>query len=160
MSYFSGCIKVSAIKARYRELVKLHHPDLGGDEEVMKAINAEYHQRLKAADGTQETRGDSKSEYRYNQATEEAIASKLAEMLARKWPGIEIELIGTWLWLSGDTKAVKDDLKALGCTWHSLKKVWYYTADKRRRFRSNQSMDNIRMKYGSRTFYGGDDRLN
>ncbi len=42
--YFAGCADLQALKARYRELAKAHHPDLHPEEgnEVMKAINAEY----------------------------------------------------------------------------------------------------------------------
>lgn len=36
-----GCT-VSEAKARYRELVKRHHPDVGGDEDTFKRIQAAW----------------------------------------------------------------------------------------------------------------------
>ncbi|WP_446788125.1 DnaJ domain-containing protein, partial [Macellibacteroides fermentans] len=37
--YFDGCKDEQEIKARYRDLAKKYHPDLGGDLETMKAVN-------------------------------------------------------------------------------------------------------------------------
>ena len=42
MSYFAGCTTPEQRKARFRELAKKYHPDIGGDEAIMKAINREY----------------------------------------------------------------------------------------------------------------------
>ena len=43
-----------------------------------------------------------------------------------KLKNVEIELIGTWLWIHGDTKPVKEQLKAHNCKWHSKRKCWYW----------------------------------
>ena len=40
--FFAGCNDWEQVKARYRELMKIYHPDAGGHEEVSKKINAEY----------------------------------------------------------------------------------------------------------------------
>lgn len=42
MKYFTNCKTLNELKAEYRRLVMIHHPDRGGDEEAMKAINNEY----------------------------------------------------------------------------------------------------------------------
>ena len=36
---------------------------------------------------------------------------------------ITIELVGSWIWLSGNTKEIKDKLKELGFKWASKKKM-------------------------------------
>lgn len=41
-TWFKGVRTAEAAKARYRELVKTHHPDAGGDPEELLAIKAEY----------------------------------------------------------------------------------------------------------------------
>jgi exodeoxyribonuclease VII large subunit len=46
MKFFTNCKSLDELKAEYRKLVKLHHPDRGGDPEVMKAINNEYEKRF------------------------------------------------------------------------------------------------------------------
>ena len=53
MNHFANCTTVEAIKKLYRTLAMRWHPDRpGGDLETMQIINAQYHQALKAADGT------------------------------------------------------------------------------------------------------------
>ena len=43
--------------------------------------------------------------------------------------GIDVELCGSWIWCSGNTKAVKEDLKSLGFKWSHNKAAWYYHRD-------------------------------
>lgn len=40
--WFAGVTTIEELRKRYRELLKQLHPDNGGDEETMKAINIEY----------------------------------------------------------------------------------------------------------------------
>lgn len=40
--FFAGCTDWDQVKTRYRELMKIYHPDAGGHEEATKTINAEY----------------------------------------------------------------------------------------------------------------------
>jgi len=44
--FFAGCTDWEQVKTRYRDLMKIYHPDAGGHEEASKKINAEYN-RLK-----------------------------------------------------------------------------------------------------------------
>lgn len=38
---------------------------------------------------------------------------------------IEIELVGSWIWVSGNTYPVKEQLKEAGIFWAGKKKKWY-----------------------------------
>ena len=40
--FFAGCTDWEQVKTRYRDLMKIYHPDAGGHEEASKKINAEY----------------------------------------------------------------------------------------------------------------------
>ena len=40
--FFAGCTDWEHVKSRYRDLMKIYHPDAGGHEEASKKINAEY----------------------------------------------------------------------------------------------------------------------
>ena len=73
-----------------------------------------------------------------------------------KIPGLIVELCGCWLWISGDTRPHKEELKAAGCRWSSSKKMWYWRhqEDGAHWSRGKKSMGEIRMKYGSQTFAG------
>jgi len=50
MVYFTDVITREELKAAYRQLVMIYHPDRGGDIEMMKKINYEYALRLKKLD--------------------------------------------------------------------------------------------------------------
>jgi curved DNA-binding protein CbpA len=42
MKFFNECKTAEDLKALYKKLARKNHPDLGGDLETMKQINAEY----------------------------------------------------------------------------------------------------------------------
>jgi len=64
--------------------------------------------------------------------------------------GLSTEVCGTWVWVSGDTKPVKDTLKEQGFKWSPKKKVWYFKPSSCKRFfRSNTDMQDIRLRHGS-----------
>jgi hypothetical protein len=50
MAFFTNVITRDELKAAYRRLVMMYHPDRGGDVEKMKKINYEYAFRLKKLD--------------------------------------------------------------------------------------------------------------
>lgn len=48
MKFFEGIYTEDDLKNTYRKLVKKHHPDKGGNNELMKLINYEYARYQKA----------------------------------------------------------------------------------------------------------------
>lgn len=67
-----------------------------------------------------------------------------------KLDGIEIKIIGCFVWITGDTKPHKERLKALGFRWHSKKHCWYKSPDGYRRWgKGEYTMDEIRGMYPS-----------
>jgi len=148
MNWFEGCTNEGAIKARYRELAKVHHPDLGGCCATMQAINAAYEVALKA-DYKAQGMDDSKAQWRWEMDAE--VAAKVAELL-KVQAEIRIELCGLWLWITGETRAAKDQLKALGCRWAPKKGCWYWRRESDAGYRRHSrtlSLEQIRAKYGS-----------
>ncbi len=64
--------------------------------------------------------------------------------------GIEIEIIGAWLWISGNTYSHRKQLKELGFKYASKKKAWYFhTESFRKTSHKTLSMDDIRNYYGT-----------
>jgi hypothetical protein len=63
-------------------------------------------------------------------------------------PGINIELVGKWIWVSGFTFPIKAELKSAGFEWAPKKKMWYY-AGVESAGRGKSSIEEIRAKYGS-----------
>lgn len=49
-SYFNTCYNGDDLKIVYKQLVKKHHPDLGGDAEIFKEINRQHKLRSKELD--------------------------------------------------------------------------------------------------------------
>jgi hypothetical protein len=88
--------------------------------------------------------------------TEEAQDSmKLSEEYRRvieliiPLPGIKIELVGDWIWATGNTYPVRQQLKGAGFFFASKKAAWYYRAEEYKTTGSKMSLDEIREKYGS-----------
>lgn len=152
MKYFTNCKTIDELKAEYRRLAMKHHPDRGGDEETMKAINAEYDKAFNAMQhGEQYTESaDGKTESRKQQYTETPeefrdIIDKLIRM-----GGLEIDICGWWVWIGGNTYAHREELKEAGCHYASNKKLWYWHSPEHAcTNRRKTSMNTIRFKYGS-----------
>ena len=121
MKYFTNCTTLDELKKEYRRLAMLHHPDRGGDTRTMQDINNEYHEAHERLKNHHNTHAD--SNHQTTEAPEEFI--NIINALIR-FPGIIVELCGSWLWISGDTLPVKDELKAAGCRWSKNKKMWYW----------------------------------
>lgn len=68
MKYFAQCKNLEELKKEFRRLAMIHHPDRGGDQEAMKAINNEYDAvfpaiKAKTAAQTAETAQSTRSEF-------------------------------------------------------------------------------------------------
>lgn len=170
--YFDNCANLDDLKHRYKQLVMQYHPDLSGTDTTatMQEINAEYaryFERLKAAQNAKakyehynDTPKDQRTAYETTETAEEYLQI-INALLTLK--GLEIELCGSWLWIGGDTRTHKDTLKRLGMQWSRSKHKWYWHHtepwSKKRRYRGNVSMTDIRKKYGSQTFTRKEDQL-
>ena len=64
--------------------------------------------------------------------------------------GVEVELIGTWLWVTGNTNDYRKELKEIKLRWHSKRQAWYYRKFNYNKTRySGTSFDNLRAMYGT-----------
>lgn len=154
--YFGNVSTLEELRKQYKELLKLHHPDNGGILEIMQEINAEYDRMFKILKNQHENnfysnRASTNTEYN-NMKYDFAEDEKLREMLNKiiHFDGIDIELVGAWIWVSGNTYACKKQLKELGFKWASQKKMWYWHSEVfQKKSRKTLSMDDIRNYYGS-----------
>ena len=70
-----------------------------------------------------------------------------------KLDGLELEVCGDWIWISGNTFQNKTAIKEAGCRWASKKKLWYWRpADYVKKTRKTLDMDQIRNLHGSEVF--------
>ena len=163
MNYFTKNMTPAEIKAKYRELAMEWHPDRPHNEdrqdeatEQMKAINAAYHAALKAADGHTETGPDGRDHtYRYNAANEEAATKIISELLSLQMEGVDIALIGAWVWVSGNTKQYKNALgrDGLRLKWHSIRAAWYWKPEGwRSKYNDKATLADLAEVYGVKYF--------
>lgn len=155
MKFFQNVDNIEDLKAEYRRLAMLHHPDRGGSTETMQKINAEYSrlfERLK--DVHKSTRPDGPRTYTAEQKTTETpedFINIINELF--KLDGLEVELCGRWLWIGGNTMKNKEQLKALGCKWSKSKQKWSWHFPEDAAFsykgRREWSMEKIRFMWGS-----------
>ena len=137
------------LKQQYRHLAMLHHPDRGGNDEAMKAINGEYDDLFPRLKDVHKTR-EGKTYTAKQASTETPNQFKDLINILMKMDDITIEIIGCFVWVTGNTKPYKDQLKALHFQWHSKKIAWYLKPeDYRRRSRKVYELDEIREMYGT-----------
>ena len=146
MKYFANCHTLEALKAEYKRLAKLHHPDVGGDLRTMQAINAEYDAAVKRM------AGDPNHADNRRAAAEDAEKFRAVIAALIVLHGITIELCGSWIWITGDTYANRAALNAAGCRFASKKRAWYWHApeDSCLKSRREMSLDEIRDRHGSK----------
>ena len=158
MKYFTECRTQEEAKKLYKELARQHHPDMGGDLRTMQEINAEYAQ-FQARGATNDARERQRAAHAENRKSaadfhdmnevEKAIFEKIN--FALNLSGVEIELMGLWVWLTGNTKEHKEALKANGWKWSPKKTAWYYAGVPTFN-RRETTLDEIREAYGSQKF--------
>lgn len=139
------------LKKIYKKLALIHHPDRGGNEEVMKQLNNEYDELFEKLKNTHK---NSEGEF-YTKETDE-VAEEWRELISKlvnlKMIGVEIEVIGSFLWVTGNTRPYKEELgkNGLKLRWSNKKKAWYKSPEGYRRFTNKEyNMSDIRKMYGS-----------
>jgi len=128
------------IKLAYRKACSLYHPDRNpAGLEMMKIVNAAY-DSLKDYTAVECIDSDSTN---YGEAINNALNSIINF-------GLEIEVCGAWIWVSGDTKPFREQLKAANFKWAPKKMMWHFRpADYKSFSRGKYNMDEIRSMHGS-----------
>lgn len=139
LNEFKGVEGINEAKRIYKQLAKKLHPDMeGGDEESFKLLNAIYTNLI-------EHKIYFSNDFKINVELEKVIS------LILHFENITIELVGSWVWVSGDTKEIKE----LGFKWAMKKKMWYY-GEMKSKNPTPKSMEEIKSKYGSETLKTND----
>lgn len=146
MRYFNECTTIDEVKARYKQLAKQYHPDCGGDTATMQAINVEYSVACaKVLKGGNLSDEDTEEQVRFSEEYR-AVIEKISPLT-----GILIELVGNWIWVTGNTYPFRKQLKEAGLFYASKKVAWYYRSEEFKTTGSKKSLDEIKAKYGSET---------
>ena len=135
---------VEAIRAGYREQTKLYHPDINPNGlEMMKLINLAF-EFLKEHCG--------KWDYQRDFTAGPSLAEDIQAIFekVKTFVDINCEVCGAWLWISGNTKPYKEQLKEMNLRWSRNKTAWYWRPEGyRKRSKRVFSMGEIRQTWGS-----------
>ena len=151
--YFNNVSNLSELRKQYKDLLKKHHPDNGGNVADMQEINAEYDRLFKSLKDKHDSKAtdSSKTDYNanmYDWENDKALRDALEKII--NFDGIEILICGQWIWVSGNTFQYKKELKEIGFKWASKKKMWHWHSEMfRKKSRKSLSMDDIKSYYGS-----------
>lgn len=158
--YFSNCATNEELKKAFKEWCKKLHPDNGGDVEEFKQMKAEFEQMFdKVGNVFRNKQGETYTKANYHETAKEYM--DIIEKIIN-YKGCIIELIGTWLWVSGNTRDYKDALKSLGFKYQAKKTAWYMTKDEmtyKKKHKSNYTMNDIRAMWGSEIIDSDKDRV-
>ena len=155
MKHFSSVTSLDELKLQYKKLAFKNHPDRGGKTEVMQEINNEYEQLLNRIineaskdqyqDSSVNGRGfwSSRSEH---SEVEKKVKQAIDTII--NLDGLDIEIIGVWVWVSGDTKQHKDKLKEAAFVWNRVQCKWVFIG-KKSNGRGRMTLDQMRELHGS-----------
>lgn len=134
MKFFQSVTTLEQLKKDYRKLALQFHPDRGGNETDFIALKAEYDQIFAELNKSEEIND-----------TYRNIIDALINF------DLDLEIIGTWVWATGNTYSSKDKLKELGFKWAGKKKAWYWhEGEYKKNNNKNFSLDEIRNMHDSK----------
>jgi curved DNA-binding protein CbpA len=149
MKWFNNPTTLEELKKQYKILVFKHHPDKGGKTSDMQEINAEYDslfQRLKNVHKT--ASGETYTAKEETTETPEQFKDIIEKLI--HLDGIEIEICGSWLWITGKTFDHREALKTLKFKYSKNKKAWYWHEEGYRKHTSKSfTLEEIRDLWGS-----------
>lgn len=102
MKYFNTVSDLSEPRKQYKELLKVHHPDNGGNVADMQEINAEYDKLFKMLKDKHNSKAtdSNKTSYdanMYDWENDKALREVLEKII--NFDGIEILICGQWIWV-------------------------------------------------------------
>ncbi len=155
MTYFKNINTLEELRKQYRDLLKKHHPDNANGSTETQEINAEYDKLFKILKDRLESKSadstDKQSDYNanmYDWENDKALREVLQKIIS--FSGIEINLVGAWIWLDGNTYPYKESLKEIGFKWSKQRRKWYWHDGEYRRYSNKKlSFADIQNLYGS-----------
>lgn len=146
-NYFSEVKTLEELRNKYRDLLKKHHPDNGGDVTTMQAINAEYSEVFRALKAGAKIDNETTAR-KWSDAEDEALREALNKIIHLN--GINVEIVGCWIWIDGNTYEGRDALKAAGYKWSRARQKWHFAPYESKYHKGKKKpFEQLREMYGS-----------
>lgn len=146
--FFNNIETLEELKKEYRKQIMKHHPDNGGNATTCKQLIDEYEKIFKIVKNTHKT-VDGEIYQKETDETVEQFIDLINELM--KLENITIEIIGSFVWVGGETKPHKDQLKELKFRWSSNKSMWFKAPDDyKKKSRKKYEMEDLRNMYGTK----------
>ena len=138
-----GLTDIDSLKKSYFKLAKVYHPDAGGTKDQFQRLQKEYDGLFKTImSGSNLSANDIANEIELDENLRQAVDAIIGISQ------LNVELIGKWIWVSGNTYPIRNELKNAGFMFAPVKKMWYYKGIESAG-RGKLTIDEIRKKYGS-----------
>lgn len=148
MTYFKNCKTIEDVKNIFKNLAKKLHPDNGGNPEEFKNMMTEYKIMFDRLKNIHQSKEGETYEKKTTTETPEQFAAAINAVI--NFDDIEIELVGAWVWLNGNTYPYRDIIKEAGYFWSSKHKKWYYNGDQfKSKKHSKKKFEEIEDIYGA-----------
>ena len=149
MKYFDDCMSIESLRAEYRKNCLKLHPDKGGIAETFAEMQGEYERLIKLCVATEAGRANKENrKAHYTYETEKELMEAMEYFCNIQ--GVDVELCGCWLWITGNTFPVHEKIKEYGAKYSKNKSAWYWAATMSKgKCRGRYSWNKIRAKYGS-----------
>lgn len=124
MKYFINTYNtIEDIKHDFLKFAKKLHPDAGGTDAEFREMMNEYEQLSKIYYNKHYNKDG-----KIYTSTTDVYSGVFADIIKTiiKYNDINIKIIGRWLWVDGNTKPKKNELKALKMRYSGNKQAWYY----------------------------------
>ena len=149
--FFKTVNSPEELRKMYLRLMMIHHPDVGGDNETAKIIISEYEYLRSHIDFASEKQEKTREQTIINDDKIREVIDRIIHM-----EGISIEIVGSWVWVDGNTFQWKEELKQNGFRWSRKRKKWHFTPyETGKYYKSHKSFDRLRDTYGSEKVTAG-----
>ncbi len=155
IKYFKDVKTFDELKKAYRDLMKKYHPDLNkGKEkectEIAKVINSEFEYLFKILPNQRKNKDNEYYEAKKEFKTPQEFMNIINKIIIYK--NIQIDIVGSWIWVSGETKPIKEILKELNFKWHDIRKMWYLKNTNYKSTLCNLTIEELKNIYGGTSF--------
>lgn len=119
--YFTDCKTAEELKKAYREAAGRLHPDNNPERDTTREFQDMQAEFSAAWERLKDVHQNAEGAF-YTKAATGTAESFMDMINALLRMGVDVEVCGSWIWVSGDTRPVKGALKGMGFRFSGNKK--------------------------------------